>query len=228
MSVSIIIPALNEAQGLASTLPELVGKAEVIVVDGGSRDETVSVARRVGAIVVESERGRARQMNAGAARSRGDILLFLHADTTLPDNAIALIDESLEQGALWGRFNVRLSGSHWLLRLVERFMNMRSCITGVATGDQAIFVRHDLFEQLGGYAELPLMEDVELSKRLRDFKWPACIRKPLTTSSRRWEHYGIVRTILLMWRMRLAYFLGASPQRLAEDYRRSNTAGQGS
>ena len=228
MSVSIIIPALNEAQSLAATLPALIATAEVIVVDGGSRDDTATVASSAGAIVVNSMRGRARQMNKGAEHASGDILLFLHADTTLPENAVAMIEEALAKGALWGRFNVRLSGAHWLLRIVERLMNLRSCLTGIATGDQAIFLKRDLFEQLGAYADIPLMEDVELSKRLRRFQWPACIQRPLTTSSRRWEHYGILRTILLMWRMRLAYFLGVSPQILAEQYRRSNTSGQGS
>ena len=228
MSVSIVLPALNEAEALRSLLPKLVSISEVIVADGGSRDETTAVATRFGAIVIESERGRARQMNAGAALATGDILLFLHADTMLPDNALLLIEEAMEHGAMWGRFNVRLSGRHWLLRITERLMNLRSCITGIATGDQAIFLRRELFVELGGYTEIPLMEDVELSKRLRRIKWPACIRQPLTTSSRRWEHYGILRTILLMWRMRLAYFLGVSPQRLAQQYRRSDTAGQGS
>ncbi|MDH5784747.1 MAG: TIGR04283 family arsenosugar biosynthesis glycosyltransferase [Chromatiales bacterium] len=228
MSLSIIIPALNESQSLRVLLPVLAGKAEVIVVDGGSSDESKSVASDNGVIFLESDRGRARQMNAGAAMATGENLLFLHADTTLPDNALALIDEAMAQGALWGRFNVRLSGSHWLLRIVERLMNLRSCTTGIATGDQGIFVKRDLFVQLGGYADIPLMEDVELSKRLRRFQWPFCIREALTTSSRRWEHYGIVRTIVLMWRMRLAYILGVRPEQLARAYRRSDSEGQGS
>ncbi len=231
MSVSIIIPALNEAQSLSSILPDLVtssGVSEVIVVDGGSGDDSRNVVANCGARYLSAERGRALQMNAGAAAASGDILLFLHADTQLPDNAIMLIDSAISSGAVWGRFDLKLSGSHWLLRIVERMINWRSCLSGIATGDQAIFLRREQFEAMGGYAEIPLMEDVELSKRLRRLKWPACIRQPLTTSSRRWEHHGILRTILLMWRVRLAYFLGRSPKSLAAQYCRSDTAGRGS
>lgn len=231
MSVSIVIPAINEAESLRTLLPSLVADvnvAEVIVVDGGSRDDSCEVASSAGATLFHSEPGRARQMNTGASGATGDILLFLHADTLLPDNAIALVVEAMTGKKGWGRFDVRLSGSRWLLRLVARMINLRSCLSAIATGDQAIFLRRELFEQLGGYAEIPLMEDVELSKRLRRYSRPICLRQPLTTSSRRWEHYGILRTILLMWWIRLAYFLGASPQSLARQYRRSDTEGRGS
>ncbi len=231
MSVSVIIPAINEAQGLRSMLPPLLAQQrclEVIVADGGSDDETPRVAREAGASVITCARGRARQMNSGAAVAAGETLLFLHADTTLPDNALELVESAVAQGALWGRFDLRLSGSHWLLRIVERMINWRSCLSGIATGDQAIFLRRQLFDSIGGYAGIPLMEDVELSKRLKRFAPPCCIRTPLTTSSRRWEHYGILRTILLMWWMRLAYFLGATPEALARSYQRSDTHGAGS
>jgi rSAM/selenodomain-associated transferase 2 len=230
VTVSIIIPALNEAESLSTLLPELQampGSAQLIVADGGSLDQTRSVAATSGVMLVESARGRALQMNAGAAQAGGDILLFLHADTLLPDNAIELVEQAVCAGAHWGRFDLRLSGKHWLLRIVERMINWRSCLSGIATGDQAIFLRRDLFQQLGGYAEIPLMEDVELSKRLKRLARPICIRQPLTTSSRRWERYGIVRTILLMWRLRLAYALGTTPELLAQRYRRSDSPQRG-
>lgn len=231
MSVSIIIPTLNEAKSLRQLLPALTsqpGIAEVIVADGGSRDETPAIVSASGGKLITTERGRARQMNAGAALASGDILLFLHADSQLPANAMGRIESVVSTERPWGRFDVRLSGSHTLLRIVERMINWRSALSGIATGDQAIFVRRDLFETLGGYAEIPLMEDVELSKRLRAHTRPCRIRQPIITSSRRWEHYGIVRTIFLMWQMRLAYFLGTPAELLAQRYRRSDTAGEGS
>jgi rSAM/selenodomain-associated transferase 2 len=231
VSISIIIPALNEAQHLHALLPALTGLAgvvEVIVADGGSCDGTPAAVRASGARLVCAERGRARQMNAGAAGARGDILLFLHADSRLPVDATALIESVVTAHRPWGRFDLRLSGRHWLLRIVERMINWRSALSGIATGDQAIFVRRDLFERVGGYAELPLMEDVELSRRLRVLARPCRIRQPLLTSSRRWEHHGMVRTIVLMWWLRLAYFFGASPETLARRYRRSDSTAQGS
>ena len=227
MTISIIIPALNEAEALRLLLPALQS-VEVIVADGGSQDETPSVVTEFGAQLIKSERGRARQMNTGAANASGEILLFLHADSQLPTDAFQLVEEAISHGKLWGRFDLRLSGKQWLLRVVEHTINWRSCLSGIATGDQAIFLRRETFESLGGYAEIPLMEDVELSKRLKRLAAPCCIHQPLVTSSRRWEHHGILRTIVLMWRMRLAYFFGVSPQSLAEHYRRSDTTGQGS
>ena len=231
MTLSIIIPALNEADALRALLPALFlqqESVELIVADGGSEDQTPAVVTQRGAQLIVAECGRALQMNAGAAAASGDILLFLHADSQLPANAFQLVEDAIARGELWGRFDLRLSGKHWLFRVVERLINWRSCLSGIATGDQAIFLRRETFESLGGYAEIPLMEDVDLSKRLKRLAAPCCIRQPLTTSSRRWEHHGIVRTILLMWQMRLAYFLGASPESLAQRYRRSDTAGQGS
>ncbi|MEN8169608.1 MAG: TIGR04283 family arsenosugar biosynthesis glycosyltransferase [Pseudomonadota bacterium] len=230
MSVSIVIPALNEESSLRSLLPGLASDnhvVEVIVADGGSSDATPAIVTEFGAKLVQANQGRARQMNAGAAAATGNILFFLHADTELPTYAFQLIEDAIANGALWGRFDLRLSSSHWLLRIVERMINWRSYLNGIATGDQGIFLRRDLFESLGGYADIPLMEDVELSKRLKRQARPCCIHQPLITSSRRWEQFGILRTIVLMWQMRLAYFLGVSPESLARRYRRSGTAGQG-
>jgi len=226
--ISVIIPVLNEADTLNATLGPLQQwrKAghEVILVDGGSEDGSKAIATPLVDALLESEKGRAKQMNAGACVANGEVLLFLHADTQLPEMADGMVQQALAHHR-WGRFDVRLSGSHWLLRLVERMMNWRSCLTGIATGDQAIFLEHRLFDEIGGFPALPLMEDIALSKRLRQRAGrPACLRPPLTTSSRRWEESGILRTILLMWRLRLAYFLGASPQELAHLYRYQRAA----
>lgn len=229
-SLSIIIPSLNEAATLEATLSPLQPwrKAghQLILVDGGSSDGTASIASPLVDRMLAATPGRARQMNLGAEAARGDLLLFLHADTQLPPEAEQLIQQAVEQ-RLWGRFDVRLSGRHWLLRVVERMMNWRSCIGGIATGDQGIFVERDLFERVGGFPELPLMEDIALSKRLkRAAGHPACIHTPLLTSSRRWEQNGILRTILLMWRLRLAFFLGVPADRLARHYRFNTGAGE--
>lgn len=224
--LSIIIPTLNEA---AVIVPALTGLQsvraaghEVIVVDGGSTDATCSLAAPFADQLLHSERGRARQMNCGAAAARGEVLIFLHADTLLPEDADRAIRAGLAQtGACWGRFDVRLSGAHPLLRGVETLMNGRSRLTGIATGDQAIFVRRDTFEQAGGFPAIPLMEDIAISRILRRYGRPLCLRERVITSSRRWERRGIVRTVLLMWWLRLAYACGADPQRLARLYRSS-------
>lgn len=224
--VTIIVPALNEAGQIATTLralqPFRAAGHSVIVVDGGSTDDTIALARPLADLLLESPRGRSRQMNAGAARANGDVLLFLHADTRLPHNAIEVLQQGLAQSALaWGRYDVRLSGKHFLLRIVERMMNWRSSLSGIATGDQAMFVRREAFQAVAGFPDMPLMEDIALSRILkRKYGPPLCLSVPVLTSSRRWEENGIGRTILLMWRLRLAYFLGASPERLARQYRR--------
>ena len=223
MKLSIIIPTLNEARQLRDTLKPLRALQtrghEVIVVDGGSSDHTSVIAREFADQVVDGARGRAHQMNAGAAVASGDVLLFLHADTQLPDQADRLIAGALLDGKTsWGRFDVRLSGEHFLLRVIESLMNLRSRISSIATGDQAIFVRRALFVQLGGYPEIPLMEDIALCKLLKRAARPANLSARVVTSSRRWEQRGIIRTVVLMWRLRLAYALGASPQRLAKIY----------
>jgi rSAM/selenodomain-associated transferase 2 len=222
--LSIIIPALNEAAGIRDTLvplqPLRARGHEVVVVDGGSTDGTPRLAQPLADRVIASERGRARQQNAGAAAAAGGVLLFLHADTRLPEGADGRVLDGLRAaGAGWGRFDVRLSGAHPMLRVVERMMNARSRLTGIATGDQAIFVRRDWFVRGGGFPEIPLMEDVALSTTLRKMGRPLCLRARVVTSSRRWEERGVWRTIALMWRLRMEFALGADPARLAERYR---------
>ncbi|MGH8633418.1 MAG: TIGR04283 family arsenosugar biosynthesis glycosyltransferase [Burkholderiales bacterium] len=223
--LSIIVPCLNEAEGIADALSALAPLrargAEVIVVDGGSSDGTVERAAPHADCVIGAPRGRAAQMNAGAARARGEILLFLHADTQLPGSADALIVDGLKRSRRgWGRFDVAISGSHPLLRVVAWLMNARSRLAGIATGDQAIFATRSLFTAAGGYPEIALMEDIALCKRLKRFGPPLCLRHRLIASGRRWEKHGVVRTILLMWRLRLAYWLGADPRKLAVRYDR--------
>jgi rSAM/selenodomain-associated transferase 2 len=224
LRLSIIVPALNEAQGIERTLralqPLRARGHQVIVVDGGSADATVELARPLADLVLAAERGRAAQQNAGAAAAAGDVLVFLHADTLLPPRADELVTGGLAaSGRGWGRFDVRLDGRHPLLRVVERMIGWRSRASGIATGDQAIFVRRDRFREVGGFPRMPLMEDVALSKALRRTGPPLCLREPVLTSSRRWEQRGVVRTVLLMWRLRLEFALGADPARLADRYR---------
>ncbi len=222
-TLSIVVPALDEAAGIGATLAALAPLrargAEVIVVDGGSADGTPALAAPLADAVLAAPRGRARQMNAGAARTRGDVLLFLHADTRLSADADRAIAAAVAAGALWGRFDVCIAGRPAMLRVVAALMNVRSRLTGIATGDQAIFVRREAFERVGGFPDQPLMEDVELSRRLRALARPACLRARVTTSGRRWETRGVWRTIWLMWRLRWRYWRGESPQALADAYR---------
>lgn len=217
------MPALDEAAGIAAALEPLArlraAGHEVIVVDGGSSDATVAVAARFADRVLAAPRGRASQMNAGAGVAAGEVLLFLHADTRLPDGADRLVLDALATSRrAWGRFDVRIEGRHRLLPVVAWLMNRRSRWTGIATGDQAIFVRRAAFEAVGGFPAQPLMEDVELSARLKRISPPVCLDAPAVTSGRRWESHGVVRTILLMWWLRLRYFLGTPPERLARRY----------
>ena len=193
---------------------------EIVVVDGGSRDETRSVARPLCDRVIESQRGRARQMNAGAGAADGRVLLFLHADTRLPSGWNEMVlDALVRREREWGRFDVRLDGAHPMLRVVERAMNLRSRLSGIATGDQAIFVTRAAFRAVGAFPDIALMEDIALSRALRSRSRPVCLHATAVTSSRRWERNGIVRTIVLMWRLRLAYALGADPETLSRLYR---------
>lgn len=225
-TVSIVIPTLNEAETISGTLAPLqairAAGHELIVVDGGSTDNTQEKSRGLADMTLSSARGRARQMNTGAVQAGGDVLLFLHADTRLPMDGVSTLLKGLaKSGKVWGRFDVRLSGRHPLLRMVAHMMNWRSRITGIATGDQAIFVRREAFQALDGFPDIPLMEDIALSSALQSgFGSPLCLKRRVVTSSRRWEENGILRTILLMWQLRLAYFLGASPERLARLYTR--------
>ncbi len=221
-ALCIIVPVLDEAATLAARLQTLQvlrrRGAHLVVVDGGSGDDTLAVARDHADLAFVAPRGRASQMNAGAAACPGEVLLFLHADTVLPDAADALVRRAVTGKFAWGRFDLRFDSDRALLRLVAAMMNLRSRWTGIATGDQALFVQHELFRRVGGFPDLPLMEDIAISGRLKQHGPPACLSERVTTSARRWERDGVWRTILLMWRLRAAYFFGADPRRLAIRY----------
>jgi rSAM/selenodomain-associated transferase 2 len=218
--LSVVVPALNEAHGIRAALEALAPLRsrghEVIVVDGGSTDGTAQLAADLCDRVVHSPKGRAIQMNAGARAATGDAFLFLHADTRLPDSADQMVLESLASFH-WGRFDVLIDSRHALLKVVACAMNLRSRLTGIATGDQAIFVRRDAY---AGFPEIALMEDVAFCQRMKRLGAPACRREKVLTSARRWEARGVLRTIVLMWRLRLLYFLGARPDDLARIYYR--------
>jgi len=223
MKISIIIPTLDEARHIGPALSALqdLRRAghEVIVTDGGSMDGTPTLAQEFADRVIDAPRGRARQMNAGAATASGTLLLFLHADVRLPANAAAMLDRVCAQSQhQWGRFDVRLSGAAPLLRCIETMMNCRSRLTGIATGDQAMFVTHALFAAVGGFPDLALMEDIALSRTLKRHGAPLCLRDRVLVSSRRWEQRGVLATVALMWRLRLAYFFGADSAKLARRY----------
>ena len=218
LKLSIVIPALNEAERIEAALHALAllrrRGCEVIVVDGGSADRTRELAAPLCDRILSSACGRAAQMNTGARQACGEALLFLHADTHLPPDSDLLIDKALEN-RLWGRFDVEIEGRHLLLRVVACAMNLRSRLTGIATGDQAIFVRRDAFP---GFAPIALMEDIAFSREMKRRGAPACLRERVRTSGRRWERRGVLRTVVLMWRLRLLYYLGARPERLARLY----------
>jgi rSAM/selenodomain-associated transferase 2 len=219
--LTIVLPVLNEAAIIVAALQALAPLrrrgAEIIVADGYSRDGTAQLAKPFADRVITVPRGRGAPMNAGAALGTGDALLFLHADTALPANADRLIDAALARRA-WGRFDLRIAGRHPLLAVIARMINLRSRLTGIATGDQAIFVTREAFAAVGGFPDLPLMEDIAISRRLKRLCRPYCIGTPAVTSGRRWERNGVVRTILLMWRLRLSYYLGVEPALLARLY----------
>ncbi len=220
---SIIIPVLNEATNIVDALENLqplrLQGAEIIVCDGGSEDGTLALAKAGADQVVVSKRGRSRQMNAGAAVARGEILIFLHADTRLPPEALARVQQGLAHpNHCWGRFDVKLSGAQPLLRVVEFFINLRSRLSGIATGDQAIFLSQKAFMEVNGFPDIPLMEDISMSCALKRLAAPLCLREKVTTSSRRWEEHGVIRTVLLMWWLRLSYAFGGDPAGLARRY----------
>jgi rSAM/selenodomain-associated transferase 2 len=214
MRLSIIIPTLNEADNIATTLAPLQAMrargAEVIVVDGGSSDATCDIALQLCDRVISGTRGRAAQMNLGAAHATGDALWFLHADTTAPPHADRVIMDQISLGAKWGRFDVAISGHHVMLNVIAWFMNHRSRLTDIATGDQGLFILRKTFIDVGGFPDQPLMEDVELCKRLKLLSPPVALRECLITAGRRWEQRGVWRTIFLMWQLRLRYFFGAN------------------
>ena len=222
-ALSIIVPVLDEADHISPALTALAplraSGAEIIVVDGGSADNTVALATPLADRAIASARGRATQMNAGAAVARGDVLLFLHADTRLPVDADRLILDGLAQSRrAWGRFDVTIDSEHPLLPLVAASMNARSRLTGITTGDQAMFVTREAFDAIGGFPEIALMEDIEFARRLKRLSPPLCLHARVTTSGRRWEKRGVLHTIVLMWRLRLAYFFGAKPESLRRRY----------
>ena len=225
MSLSIIIPALDEAEHIVATLDSLQPLrrrgVEIIVADGGSSDNTANLARERADQVLTVPAGRARQMNAGAAAARGEILCFVHVDSRMPEGADGLIVDGLSRSRRsWGRFDVSIAGTQPMLRVIAQLMNWRSRLTGIATGDQGLFLTRSLFEAAGRFPEIALMEDIALTRQLKRYSPPLCIAHRLTTSGRRWEKHGVWRTMLLMWRLRLAYFFGADPDRLARQYAR--------
>lgn len=221
--ISIIIPTLNEAANIVSCLQSLAefrnAGHELILVDGGSEDETLQLAKGRVDLTLRSGKGRANQMNEGARAANGDLLVFLHVDTRMPTDALELLKQiALESSPCWGRFDVRLSGPHVSFRIIEMLMNIRSRLSGIATGDQVIFVQRTLFERVGGFPDMALMEDISISASLKKIAAPVCLRARVVTSSRRWEEKGILRTILKMWLLRLRFALGTDPAILAKVY----------
>lgn len=221
MRISVVSPVLNEAKSIGAMLVSLLALQpdELFVVDGGSDDGTREICRQLGIEVLSSPRGRARQMNCGAAKASGDVLLFLHADTMLPPTAFNDIREALKDPrCVAGRFDVRLDGDHWALGLVGRMISLRSRLSKIGTGDQAIFVRRDSFKKIGGFPDIPIMEDIALCRTLKRAGKIACLRSRVVTSARRWESCGVWRTILRMWTLKSLYLLGVSPHRLKRFY----------
>lgn len=222
VKISVVVPVLNEEINLsriASHLRSVHERGhEVIIVDGGSNDNTLTIAYEITDTVIISKKGRALQMNSGASVASGDVLLFLHADTFLPDNATQIVADAFVGENFWGRFDVRLSNKKYVYRLIESMMNIRSTLTSIVTGDQAIFIEKNLFERIGGFPEIALMEDIEISRQLKKISKPVRLKHKVVTSSRRWETNGVVLTVLLMWKLRLYYFLGVSPEKLRQMY----------
>lgn len=222
-SLSIIIPTFNEQKNIRDLLrllqPVRDCGAELIVVDGGSTDSSCEVAEPLCDHLIHSERGRAMQMNAGAAIANGELLWFLHADSIPSDAVFDRLQKICDSGEhIWGRFNISMSGSHFLLKIVAFMMNIRSWVTGIATGDQGIFIHRNLFEEVNGFSNISLMEDISMCSELKKIKMPFCCREKLVTSSRKWEEKGVFRTIVLMWWIRFAYAMGRNPKKLHQQY----------
>lgn len=216
-TTTVIIPVLNEAPHIEKLLAPLTG-IDVIIVDGGSTDNTLALLTAFKAKVIQGSTGRARQMNAGAAEATGDILIFLHADTRLPEGWQNNLRDFADSKKVWGRFNLQFDETTPAFSVIAFMMNWRSRLTGICTGDQAIFVRRSAFDKLNGFADIPLMEDIDISRRLRRESWPHCVPDKATTSARRWRARGLIRTVLHMWWYRLQYFFGVSPERLVKSY----------
>ncbi|HEY1233496.1 MAG TPA: TIGR04283 family arsenosugar biosynthesis glycosyltransferase [Candidatus Binatia bacterium] len=221
MRISVILPVLNEERTIGASLEALLVLApdEIIVVDGGSTDRTQQICARLGVSVITSNRGRARQMNRGAKEATGDVLLFLHADTTLPASAPQDVRAAMrDPDCPGGRFDVEIDGAHWMLKVIARLINCRSRVTKVATGDQALFVRRAVFESMGGFQDIPLMEDIAFCRALKRIGPIACLHTRVITSGRRWERHGVWRTVIKMWALKVCYLAGVSPRRLKQFY----------
>jgi len=222
LSIGVIVPVLNERAGLPALIKRIAAMPadEVVIVDGGSTDGSCLILDASALRWITAPSGRAAQMNAGAMLSESDILLFIHSDTEIGACCFPAIKAAMQDGAtVGGRFDVKLSGSHPAFRMIERLINLRSRLSGISTGDQCLFVRRSVFERMAGFPLQPLMEDIEFSKQLKRLGRIACLHQRVTTSSRRWQQHGIVKTVLLMWRLRLLYWLGVPAERLAAAYR---------
>jgi rSAM/selenodomain-associated transferase 2 len=220
-TISVVIPVLDEEAAISATLESLqrLGPSEAVVVDGGSTDRTRELVAAKKVRLLESRRGRALQMNAGARAASGDVLLFLHADTRLPSSAMVEVRAALsDPKCVGGRFDVELEGEHWMLKRVAAMISLRSRLSRVATGDQAIFVRKKIFEEIGGFPDLPIMEDIAFSRAMKKRGRVACLRSRVITSGRRWEKDGVWRTVFKMWALKLLYLAGVSPRSLRRFY----------
>ena len=217
MPTSVIVPVLNEEKHLESLLQTLCG-TETIIVDGGSTDRSTRLARKFNVTFLSSAKGRAHQMNTGSKQASGEVLIFLHADTRLPFGWREMIAEFSNSNNVWGRFDIKFDQQSAALSVIAKMMNWRSRISGICTGDQAIFIRREVFERINGFADIPLMEDIEISRRLRMISKPYCVSYEVVTSGRRWRENGVLRTVFLMWWLRLQYFWGVSPEKLVKRY----------